>query len=214
MYKIKRVQVWDIWIRIFHWALVCFFVLAYITGKNLDIIHSYAGYAIMALLTFRIVWGFIGSTYARFTNFIYSPLTTHEYTISLMRGEPKHYYGHNPLAALLIFVMIFALIATSFTGLKTQGLKGEGLLASNDTELVSRIKASKEKQAHQIYYNYLEKEEKHYWQAAHMYAANFTLFLIFVHLIGVIISSTVHRENIMQSMVDGQKEPPIDYDKN
>ena len=206
----KRVQVWDIWIRITHWLLVLFFTLSYFTGENSDIVHSFAGYALFALVIFRVVWGFIGGTYARFVNFMYGPIETHEYTLSLMKGVPKHYYGHNPLAALMVFALLGSLIATSFTGLKAQESLSE--VASNQANIEKIIleKAKEEDNTtHEKHYG-IHKKDDHdtYWEALHELFANFSLFLVAVHILGVIISSTVHRESIMGSMVDGKKEPP------
>jgi len=203
-----KVQVWDIGIRIFHWSLVFFFIFSYLTGDEFDTIHSYSGYAIAVLLIFRIVWGFIGSTYARFKSFIFSPLTTHEYTLSLMKGQPKHYYGHNPLASLMVFALIIALSATIFTGLKAYGLQGEGLLASSDAELVSETLSKAENEKYVAQYSYLEEEEEHFWEDTHELFANLVLLLVFIHIIGVIISSVVHKESVFGSMIDGKKEPP------
>ncbi len=84
----SRVKVWDIAIRIFHWSLVVFFIIAYLTEDDLETLHVYAGYAVIGLLVFRIIYGFIGTRYARFWNFIYSPATTLAYLRSILSGYP------------------------------------------------------------------------------------------------------------------------------
>ncbi|VAW44447.1 Cytochrome b [hydrothermal vent metagenome] len=72
----KTVTVWDLPTRIFHWSLVFFFSFSYLSGDELEDFHAYSGYVIIGLLIFRVVWGFIGSPYARFSRFIYPPSTT------------------------------------------------------------------------------------------------------------------------------------------
>ncbi|MGH8120221.1 MAG: cytochrome b/b6 domain-containing protein, partial [Gammaproteobacteria bacterium] len=91
----KTVQVWDIWIRLFHWSLVAMFIVAYFTAEEENIIHIYSGYAVPGLITFRIVWGFIGTKYARFSDFIYGSKRLIQYIRGLLTGKPEHYLGHN-----------------------------------------------------------------------------------------------------------------------
>jgi len=71
--KEKTIQVWDILIRVFHWSLVLFVLILFITEDDFLSIHSYAGYTVLLLLGFRIIWGFIGTYYARFSSFITTP---------------------------------------------------------------------------------------------------------------------------------------------
>ena len=71
----ELIKVWDLPLRIFHWLLVTGFFVAYLTEDELLSVHVWAGYLVFGLLLFRLVWGFIGNDYARFSNFLCSPLS-------------------------------------------------------------------------------------------------------------------------------------------
>lgn len=71
--QVRQVPVWDIFVRIFHWSLVVSFVGAYFTGDERDLAHEIIGYGVITLVVIRVLWGFFGSRYARFTDFIYRP---------------------------------------------------------------------------------------------------------------------------------------------
>jgi len=73
MTEATQIKVWDPLVRFFHWALVSAFTIAYFTGEDLVTIHSWAGYLILILLFVRFIWGFVGTRYARFSDFVYSP---------------------------------------------------------------------------------------------------------------------------------------------
>ena len=91
---------WDLPTRIFHWLLAVLVVCSYITGKAggpwLDW-HMKSGYAILALLVFRLAWAFVGPTHARFTSFVRGPREAWQYTRTLFAGAPARVEGHNPL---------------------------------------------------------------------------------------------------------------------
>jgi len=89
----KSIKVWDLLVRVFHWSLVSFFLIAYISGDDFEFIHTWSGYAIAGLIVFRLVWGMIGTKYARFYNFIKSPTEVRSYLKSLLAGQAKRYLG-------------------------------------------------------------------------------------------------------------------------
>ncbi|MBC7601128.1 MAG: cytochrome b/b6 domain-containing protein [Ramlibacter sp.] len=112
------VRVWDLPTRLFHWALVaciaCSIVSGYI-GGNAMVWHARFGYAILTLLMFRIIWGFIGGRWSRFASFLYSPKSV----IAYLRGKahPDHLVGHNPLGAGSVFAILAVLLVQVATGL-------------------------------------------------------------------------------------------------
>lgn len=108
-----RVKVWDLPTRLFHWALVALIAGAFIT-ENMDKMewHGRIGLSILGLLVFRIIWGFVGSTYARFTTFVRGPQSIKAY----LKGEWKG-LGHNPLGALSVLAIIATVGAQVATGL-------------------------------------------------------------------------------------------------
>ncbi|MFN3884438.1 MAG: cytochrome b/b6 domain-containing protein [Rhodocyclaceae bacterium] len=110
-----RVYVWDLPIRLFHWLLVGCVIAAFVTAKiggSLMVWHGRLGLAILGLLVFRIVWGLVGSTHARFTTFVRGPTAIRAY----LKGE-WHGLGHNPLGALSVLAMLGALLLQATSGL-------------------------------------------------------------------------------------------------
>jgi cytochrome b len=204
----NRVYVWDRFVRCFHWTLVAAFATAYLTGDEETAWHFYAGYLICALLVSRVVWGFIGSPHARFAAFITPPAAAFGYLKSLASGPVKYYRGHNPAGAWMVLMLIGALSLTVGTGLRTLALEGHGPLAitklakpnpdtMSETEIITLRAARKERHA-----------KKEFWEEVHELAANTTLTLVGLHVLGVLISSLRHRENLARSMVTGYKDEP------
>ncbi len=181
------IKVWDLPLRIFHWLLVTSFVIAYLSEDNFMTIHSYAGYTILTLLVFRIFWGFWGSEHARFTDFLYKPVTTLQYTKQLLSNKAKRYLGHNPAGAAMVFMLLISLLITTLSGLATYATE-EGL-----GPLVSLMDASP---------NYIFDAV----EDIHEFFANFTVALIFIHITGVIASSLLHKENLAHAMITGYKK--------
>ena len=114
-------KVWDLPLRIFHWLLVAGFVIAYLTEDDLLTVHVWAGYLIFGLLLFRLVWGFIGNDYARFSNFLCSPVKSVIYVKDVAALKAKRYLGHNPAGAAMIMLLLFSLLMTSITGFAVYG---------------------------------------------------------------------------------------------
>ncbi|MEQ9694780.1 cytochrome b/b6 domain-containing protein [Shimia sp. SDUM112013] len=117
---VSREKIWDIGTRLFHWALVICVVAAWGLGKfgpNIMTLHFYFGYAVIALLVFRILWGLVGPAPVRFVNFIYGPGKTLKYAATLKDRKPSYWPGHNPIGALSVFAILAILIAQVSTGL-------------------------------------------------------------------------------------------------
>jgi cytochrome b len=113
-------QVWDLPVRIFHWSLVGAFVAAFVTnrlGVSAFKYHVWAGYVVIVLVAFRIVWGLIGTRHARFWNFLRGPIATLAYARDLAAGKDTHYPGHNPLGALMVLALLGALAVQAISGL-------------------------------------------------------------------------------------------------
>src|SRR5689334_4691000 len=115
-----RVRVWDAPVRLFHWALAILVVFSYVTGKlghSWMSWHLKSGYAILALLLFRLAWGFAGSATARFPRFVRSPAIALEYGRGLLRGTPARVTGHNPLGGWMVLALLAILLLQAATGL-------------------------------------------------------------------------------------------------
>ncbi len=112
------VRIWDLPTRLFHWALAICIVLGIVfvkIGGNAIQWHAYCGYTALALILFRVIWGFVGSWHARFANFIPSPSKL----IAFLRGQVDGGLGHNPLGALSVIALLIIVLIQALTGLFT-----------------------------------------------------------------------------------------------
>ena len=183
--------VWDLLVRTFHWTLVAAFAVAYVTEEVTMTLHGYAGYLIAGLLVFRVIWGFIGPRHARFSDFVYAPTEVLGYLKGMASGCPARYLGHNPAGGVMILLLLTSLVATVITGLLALGGEvGTGILAS---ALASG------------------GEAEEIWEELHEFFANLTLFLVVLHVAGVILGGFLHGENLVRAMVTGKKKAdPVD----
>ena len=113
-------RVWDLPVRIFHWGLASAFLAAFVTnrlGVTYFKYHVWAGYAVLALVAFRVVWGFLGTRHARFGNFLRKPREVLAYVRSLFSGHGPHYAGHNPAGALMVLALLAGAGVQAVTGL-------------------------------------------------------------------------------------------------
>lgn len=113
-------KVWDRFVRIAHWTLVTCVLTAWLTGElkieSAQPLHEWLGYAALAVIAARLAWGFIGSRYARFAQFIAGPARTVAYARSVVRGREPRYLGHNPLGGWMIVLLLATAGAASLTG--------------------------------------------------------------------------------------------------
>jgi cytochrome b len=112
----EMVRVWDRVVRSFHWALVLSFVTAWLTSHSSEDIHHWAGYAAAALVAMRLLWGVLGTPYARFSQFVRDPATVLRYLSALLSGREARYIGHNPAGGAMVIVLIGAMGSTALTG--------------------------------------------------------------------------------------------------
>ncbi|MBL4606998.1 MAG: cytochrome b/b6 domain-containing protein [Pseudomonadales bacterium] len=185
------VIVWDKFVRVFHWSLVTGFACAYLSAEfNVIDLHEIVGYGLIFLLLSRIVWGFIGSPYARFASFLFPLRTTLNYVQSLRSGEPAHYLGHNPLGAIMVFTLLLGLGSLFITGLITlAGIEFEGPLL--------------------LLANRLSDSQTYLIQNTHEIISTVMLVLIFLHVAGAISASIQHKENLILSMFTGRKRTQV-----
>ncbi|AGX87315.1 cytochrome b/b6 domain-containing protein [Candidatus Symbiobacter mobilis] len=110
------VYVWDLFVRVFHWSLVSCIALNEFVLDAGGLAHRWAGYAACALVLARIVWGFVGTSHARFNDFFPTPSRLLFHIQSLLRGQPPHYVGHNPIGALVMLAMMGIVLCMAVTG--------------------------------------------------------------------------------------------------
>jgi cytochrome b len=104
----RRVLVWDLPTRAFHWLLAASFAGAFLTAESqrYGSVHATFGYTVLGLVAFRLAWGIVGTRYARFWSFAYGPRSVLTYVKSLLTRSPQHYLGHNPAGSWAIFALL------------------------------------------------------------------------------------------------------------
>lgn len=186
----ETIKVWDIVVRLFHWSLVAAFLFAFASGDELERLHVLAGYYILVLLLVRVVWGFIGSRYARFSSFVTRPAELKKYLGALSRGQAPRSIGHNPAGGWMILAMLVALLLTGLSGMALYGIdENAGPLA---------------------FLSSLPHWTEDVFEELHEFLANSMMVLVFVHVLGVMVSSVLHGENLVKAMWTGRKQRYID----
>ena len=182
----KTVKIWDLPVRIFHWSLVILFVAAYVTnslGSEYFTYHLWTGYAMIVLVSFRILWGLVGTYHARFINFIRNPITTTKYAVSFLKKTEKHYAGHNPLGAIMVVILLLGILVQAVTGLFTNDeILNVGPLYAYVTDELSLKLTSLHRQIF-------------YW----------ILGAIVLHILAVAFHVWFKRDNIIKAMFTGKK---------
>jgi cytochrome b len=181
------IPVWDRGVRVFHWLLVACVAGTLATGflgeTWLVDAHVILGSALAALLIFRVIWGFTGSTYARFSSFVCRPSTALAHVRDLVCGRAEHHVGHNPVGAMMILGLLAVLAALVATGvIVLGGVIKEGPLASITTYAIGRPA----KEVHEL-------------------LAFALLGLVALHITGVITEGLRTRENLVRAMLTGTK---------
>lgn len=113
-----KILVWDAPVRVFHWLLVLSFAGAYLSAESerWRLLHVSLGYTMGGLVAFRILWGLLGTRYARFASFVRGPAAVMRYGRALLRGRPEHHVGHNPAGAVAIVLLLLLSSAIVGTG--------------------------------------------------------------------------------------------------
>jgi cytochrome b len=185
----RTVSVWDLPVRLFHWALTGLVAFSFVTaqiGGNAMAYHEWSGRAILTLVLFRLVWGFAGGTHARFGDFLRGPRAVLDYAGSLLRGPARFVAGHNPLGGWMVVVLLLCLLVQA----------GSGLFANDDVMLEGPLA------------RHVSKETSDLLTGIHH--ANFALLasLVAVHVAAALLYLLVKRDNLILPMITGRKRPP------
>jgi cytochrome b len=186
----RRILVWDIPTRLFHWLFATSFAVAWLTSEHDQWLspHIFCGYMMLGLIAFRLIWGVAGGHYARFTAFLYSPMAGLAYLRQVLSGHAARYIGHNPAGSQSVYLLITLGLAVGITGLITQGGEEQhGPLAG----LFSIAQGEAFKEYHEV-------------------IATLMLLLVVGHLVGVAMESWLHQENLPRAMLTGIKDAPED----
>ena len=126
----QKVKVWDPLVRIFHWSLVILFTANAFVVDDESTLHIWIGYTVAALIAVRIIWGFVGTKYARFDSFPPSAKAAAGQLTDIATGRKREHIGHTPLGAWMIYNLLFAIIVISASGvMMTMGMfSGAGWL--------------------------------------------------------------------------------------
>ncbi len=188
----RPLRVWDLPTRIFHWLLAFCVISSIISGEvggDAIIWHFRLGYCVIALLIFRVVWGFVGGYWSRFKQFFYSPLTILRY----LRGQskPEHEVGHNPLGSLSVWGLLFILGAQVATGLMSDDeIASQGPLVQFISGATSSLATS---------------YHKHWGKVI-------IILLIALHIAAILFYFFKKKENLIRPMLRGDKDVQVDID--
>ncbi|MEA2117502.1 cytochrome b/b6 domain-containing protein [Halovibrio sp. HP20-50] len=198
MYKAKlAIDVWDGWVRVFHWGLVAAVLVSFYTTKTSGLpflfpieAHAQAGYLVLGLLVFRWLWGVLGSVYARFSTFIYPVDDTIAYSKTLLKRQANAYASHNPLGGWMVLILLLSLTFQAISG----------LFLSDDIFFQGPL------------YGLLGQNISSQLRSLHQLNSDLLLILVGLHLVGVV----VHRllgEPLLTAMLIGTKrfrQQPVD----
>jgi len=180
----SRIRVWDLPVRLFHWALVILIATSYLSGRaggDWIKLHFWSGYAILTLVLFRIVWGFVGST----TDFVKGPSAAFRHIAELAGTDRPREAGHNPLGGAMVVVLILAVLAQVLAGL---------FAADTDMGTVNGPLA-----------NLIADKWVDKLTAFHKFWVNALLILIGLHVLAAIVYLVWKRQNLIAAMVHGYK---------
>ncbi len=182
----RAVMIWDLPTRLFHWLLAALVVASFASGKiagNAMVYHEWCGGAILALLLFRAVWGFIGSTPSRFRTFLSGPSTVFRYALTLLRRDADQHLSHNPLGGWSVMAMLLVLLIQA----------GTGLFANDDIATEGPL------------YKWVSKAASDRLTSVHRLNQDVIIFLAAVHVAAVLFHLIYKKENLITAMITGKK---------
>lgn len=178
------VRVWDLPTRVFHWLLVICVAGSWLTIEFRWMkIHAAFGLALLALILFRIVWGFFGSTTSKFSHFVSSPLSAARYLKKSLAHKSESYVGHNPSGGWMVIGLLVILLFQSISG----------LYANNDLGFSGPLADS------------IQKQWSDLFTQSHAISFNIILLCVWVHLIAVFFYVLVKNQGLIKAMLTGKK---------
>jgi cytochrome b len=183
---LNTITVWDLPTRLFHWSLVVLILLQYASGE-FDLLpmewHYWLGYATLALIVFRVFWGFLGSATSRFAEFVRGPGAVARYASASARRREQTFAGHNPLGGWSVLLMLACIAVQSISGLfASDDLTESGLLASRVSD-----------------------ETVKWMTRVHNVNRYVLLMLIVLHVLAVLLHWAIRHENLIAPMLHGRK---------
>lgn len=185
----RPLKVWDLPVRLFHWAIVVLLFAAWLTQyrDRMDL-HVWVGYTILTLLLFRLAWGFLGSETARFGRFLRSPASALRHLAHIRRREADREIGHNAAGGWMVLLML-ALVGVQ---------AGTGLFSNDDGDtegplmhLVSKGRSDWLSHVHSLNFNFIEA-------------------VVVLHVLAVAAYAVLKRQDLVRPMITGKKMMPAD----
>jgi cytochrome b len=185
--SVQPIRIWDLPTRLFHWVLVLLIGLLFATGE-FDLLdmrwHFWAGYAALALIMFRILWGFLGSQTSRFTQFVRGPSAITAYVRELSSTNAKISIGHNPLGGWSVLALLLSVLVQAVTGLFSSDE------IDTDGPLVAHVSGRTVKLMTRL----------HHWNQ------NVLLALVCLHIVAVLLYLVLRHENLIRPMISGRRQ--------
>jgi len=182
----EKILIWDLPLRIFHWALVLTVCCLWYTSDpelGLIEIHMKFGYFALSLVIFRIIWGFAGTKHSLFVNFIPSYTSAKQYLIDSKKGKTKTYLGHNPLGSIMVLIMLLLVLAQA----------SSGLFINDDVFSAGP------------YYDTISNEAEKVLKFIHHNAFDVLLVAIFFHILAVVYYVKYKKQGLVSAMFHGRK---------
>jgi cytochrome b len=180
----ERIRIWDLPTRLFHWILVALIVTLWVSAtRGWMTVHYVGGVAVLVLVLFRIAWGFLGSTTARFSDFAASPRQVMDYLRALRRGDDARHAGHNPAGGWMVMTLLLLILAQASLGLfanDESDFKGPlaEWVSGKRSDLLTRI---------------------------HVFLFDAILVCIWIHVCAISFYALVKRDNLVPPMWHGAK---------
>lgn len=188
----ERVPAWDLPTRLFKWALVATVASAWISNKIPAVSwHVWNGYAVLVLVVFRLLWGVVGGSTARFSAFLRSPIATLRYGLALVAGREGHYLGHNPLGGWMVLLLLGLAGAIGLTGLMNADVDRYGII---EGPLSAKLSDATFAIVHSLHHRLFD----------------LLLIAVVLHVGAVAFHSVFKKDRIVPAMVTGLK-PAGDY---
>jgi cytochrome b len=186
-----RIRIWDRPVRLFHWTLILLVALSYASGKSgAWTLHYVCGYAILTLVLFRILWGFLGSENARFAHFLKSPMAALRQLARLTKRDRDTETSHNPAGGWMVVLLLFLLLAQAISGLFANHDPGfsysqHGPLALKVSEATSGLLSA--------------------W---HLAGQRYLVLAIGLHVLAIMLYKLVKGHELVMPMLTGEKQLP------
>ena len=185
-------KIWDLPTRLFHWLLAILILLQYGTAEWHWLSmqwHVWFGFTTLALLLFRLMWGFAGSQTSRFSDFVRGPRRAFAYARDLLANRARFNIGHNPLGGWSVLALLLCVLVQAVSGLfASDDIDNDGPLAAHVTTRTVRLMT-----------------RIHHWNE------NVLLVLIGVHVAAVLLYLVLRRDNLITPMISGRRfvvDPP------